>query len=225
MLVHYSIGLSTKYVRRYTDISSTSKPNLWIEPHAIKNAPYLRLEDINFTSAEQTMKDYKQLQQSAKSTSSKYVQHSKPNQAYVMEFYLKCLSSETLPIFFSLKDKPYCESFVQSSTYLPIQFQFIYDLAHLNLNYLELVEAGEKMSGLFDLTHTQQNHLEELTRGHAKSKLWMRFRAGRKTASCLYQVVHSNPHKPSVSLVKAICYPETAKFATKSTLYGCKHEK
>lgn len=108
---------------------------------------------------------------------------------------------------------------------LPHIYLYIYDPTHLNLNYFELVEAGEKMSGLFDLTDSQRNHLEELTRGQAKSKLWMRFRAGRITLSRLYQVVHSDPHKPSVSLVKAFCYPETVKFAMKSTLYGCKHEK
>ena len=53
----------------------------------------------------------------------------------------------------------------------------------------------------------------------------MKFRAGRITASHLYQVTHSDPHKPSVSLIKAIYYPETVKFATKSTSYGCKHDK
>ena len=75
----------------------------------------------------------------------------------------------------SLEDKPYCESFVQSSAHLPIQFQSIYDPTLINLNYLELVKVGEKISGLFDLTETQWNHLEELTRGQATSKLWMRF--------------------------------------------------
>ena len=98
-------------VRRYADISPISKPNLWIEPHTTKHVPYLRLEDINFTSAEQTMKDCKQLQQSSNPTLSKPIQHSKPNQADVTEFYLKCSSSQTLPIFMSLEDKPYCESF------------------------------------------------------------------------------------------------------------------
>ena len=85
-------------VRIYTDISSTSEPNLWIEPYTIMYVPYLHLEDINFTSAEQTMKNCKQLQQSSKPTLSKPVQHSKPNQADVTEFYLKCSSSQTLPI-------------------------------------------------------------------------------------------------------------------------------
>ena len=52
----------------------------------------------------------------------------------------------------------------------------------------------------------------------------MRFCAGRITASRLYQVVHSDPDKPAISLVYAFCYPETVKFTTRATLYGCKHE-
>ena len=47
-------------VHKYSDTSSTSKTNLWIEPRTVKQVPYLRLEEINFTSAEQTLKDYKQ---------------------------------------------------------------------------------------------------------------------------------------------------------------------
>ena len=75
-------------VRRYSDTSSASKTNLWIEPHIVKHVPYLRLEEINFTSAEQTLKDYKQpLQQSSKPMSSKLVEHSKPTCA-------KCLYTQ-----------------------------------------------------------------------------------------------------------------------------------
>ena len=92
---------------------------------------------------------------------------------------------------------------MQSSSHLPIQFQSIYDPIHLKLNYLGLIVAGEKMSGLFGLIYAQQNNLEEVTREQTTSKLWMRFCAGRITASHLYQVVHSDPHKPSISLVNA----------------------
>ena len=212
-------------VRRYAETSSTSKSNTWLEPSTVKQAPYLRLEDISFTSAEQTMKEYRKLQQSPKPVSSKLPQHDKPYQSDVLELYEKCSSvTSMVPIFFSLEDAPYCKSFVQSDAHLPIQYQSLYDPRHLDLNYLELVEAGEKMSGLFDLTSTQQKHLEELTRGQLLSKLWMRFRAGRITASRLHQVVHSDPHKPAISLVYAICYPETIKVTTKATLYGCEHE-
>ena len=53
----------------------------------------------------------------------------------------------------------------------------------------------------------------------------MKYRSGRITASQLYQVVHTNPHAPSLSLLCAVCYPATVKFTTKATKYGCEHEK
>ena len=81
------------------------------------------------------------------------------------------------------------------------------------------------MHGVLDITPQQQKNLEELTRGQAKSKLWMRYHVGRITASRLYQAVHTDPHKSSLSLIYGICYPETAKFTTKATQYGCEHER
>ena len=53
----------------------------------------------------------------------------------------------------------------------------------------------------------------------------MKYRSGRITASQLYQVVHTNPHAPSLLLLCAVCYPATVKFTTKAYKYGCKHEK
>ena len=66
-----------------------------------------------------------------------------------MELYKKCSSvTSMVPIFFSLEDV-HCKSFVHSDTHLPVQYQSLYDPEHLGLNYLELVEVGEKMTGLF----------------------------------------------------------------------------
>ena len=52
----------------------------------------------------------------------------------------------------------------------------------------------------------------------------MRFHTCRITESQFYQVVctyYSDPHKPSVSLVNAICYPETVKFVAKAIHTPC----
>ena len=38
-------------VQRHTAITSTSKPNEWLQPKSLKQIPFLRLEDIDFTSA------------------------------------------------------------------------------------------------------------------------------------------------------------------------------
>ena len=64
-----------------------------------------------------------------------------------------------------------------------------------------------------------------MTCDQAKSKQWFRFRAGRITASRFRQVLHTDPDKPSKSLLKSICYPEINRFTTEATVWGCEHEK
>lgn len=54
----------TEYqVQRQTAVTSTSKPNEWLQPKTIKQVPFLRLEDIDFTSAESSMKLYREQMQ------------------------------------------------------------------------------------------------------------------------------------------------------------------
>ena len=38
-------------------------------------------------------------------------------------------------------------------------------------------------------------------------------------------MAHTDPHKPSVSLIKAICYPDSVRFTTAATKHGCEHER
>ena len=148
-----------------------------------------------------------------------------PDESDVIKLFHKCSSSKAVPILFSIEDEPYCSSFTKSFEHLPLALQSLYDPAHLQCNYMELLEAGNKMKGILEISTIQQKHLEQLTCGQSTSKLWMRFRSGRITASRLYQVVHTDPHKPSVSLIKAICYPDSVRFTTAATVHGCEHEK
>lgn len=39
------------------------------------------------------------------------------------------------------------------------------------------------------------------------------------------QVAHTNPNQPSLSLLRKVCYPDTQKFTSTATSYGCAHEK
>ena len=36
--------------------------------------------------------------------------------------------------------------------------------------------------------------------------------------------MHTDPHKPAVSLIKAICYPDSFRFTSAATKHGCEHE-
>ena len=206
----------TEYqVQRHTAVSSTSKPNEWLQPRTIKQVPFLRLEDIDFTSAECSMKKlYKQQMcqlQSDQSdnelsqldsshqpsitdqpapvtsdhpaTSDQLVQSGQSDHLDndLTELFQKCSKSKPIPILFSIECSPYSDSFAQSSAHLPLQYQSLFDSEHLKLNYLDLVEAGEKMTGLLDVTDQQCKHLEKITRGQAVSKIWVRYHCGRIT--------------------------------------------
>ena len=84
----------------------------------------------------------------------------------------------------------------------------------------------ERHCALLDYTFTSQQAaaVEASTRQQANSKLWFRFRAGRITASKMKSVCRTSPQKPSMSLIKAICYPEQSKFTSSATAWGCAHE-
>ena len=64
-----------------------------------------------------------------------------------------------------------------------------------------------------------------MTCKQAKWNLWFQYRAGRITASWFKQVLGTDPHQPSLSLLSSICYPDIHKFSTPVTSWGCKHEK
>jgi len=66
--------------------------------------------------------------------------------------------------------------------------------------------------------------VEEHTREQSKSRVWFEQRAGRITASKLREALHTSYLQPSVSLIKAICYPEQQKFTSTACQYGCEHK-
>ena len=80
--------------------------------------------------------------------------------------------------------------------------------------------------GILPLTITEEQvkHVEEATRDQAKSEEWFHFKAGRISSSTMKACCRTNPSKPSISLIKRICYPSDYKFTTSATTWGCQHE-
>ena len=231
-------------VRKREEVSCTSRSNTWLEPPTMTSIPYQLLEEMDFTSAERKMTVFQGTptttpeqpgpstpEQPGPSTpeqpgpSSNAPSQLHPTKAEMTELFIKCSSSTVVPILFAIKDAPFHEKFLQSSDHLPLPLQSLYDPENLNCNYTKLLEIGEGLEGIMDITLAQQCHLEEITHSQANSKVWMRFRSGRITASRFHQAVHTDPHKPALSLVRAICYPNTVRFTTAATKYGCDHEK
>ena len=82
-------------------------------------------------------------------------------------------------------------------------------------------------STVVEVTVEISEAVERETRSQSHSRLWFTYRAGRVTASKMKSVCHTNPGKPSQSLIKTICYPEEFSFYTvsKQTTWGIKEEK
>jgi len=66
--------------------------------------------------------------------------------------------------------------------------------------------------------------VELKTKGQSKCKIWYEQRAGRITASNLRKVLHTDFSKPSMSLLKTICYPHKLKIYSEACEYGQQHE-
>ena len=107
--------------------------------------------------------------------------------------------------------------------HLPTNLQTLYKPEHLTKSYNELLAISKGMSDKV-VTSMMGNNLEMVTRKQTKSQDWFQCRAGRITASRYYQVFHTLISKPLYSLLKAVCYPESAVFRSPATDWGCQHE-
>ena len=118
-----------------------------------------------------------------------------------MESYCKAITHEgdMNEFFLSLSKVPnrkpallsllptYSDRFSQSAQHLPTLLQGRYCPENGHLNYSELLEKNKNIC-CEPILESQVKHLEEITRGQASNKQWFKFRAGRITASQLYQV-------------------------------------
>ena len=120
---------------------------------------------------------------------------------------------------------PYADTYTPkfSRSSFPQPLQTLFDQKYLKLDYIALLSACEAVE--ISVTDEMAQAVERETRAQSNSKLWFTYRAGRITASRMKSVCCTDPADPAQSLVKAVSYPESFKFTTKATSWGCKHEK
>lgn len=132
----------------------------------------------------------------------------------------KCTSK---PAILSLS-KDYFESFVPRSLSptLPSPLSGLYKMEYLTHGYAQLLHLADNAD--VSVTPEQCKAVESSTKDQSKSHLWFNMRTGRVTASNLKSVCVSDEATPPLSLIMSCCYPESAKFKTLATTWGCQHE-
>lgn len=88
---------------------------------------------------------------------------------------------------------------------------------------LFFIFLGEKIDMVISLQECET--IEKETRGQSKCKSWFLYRLGRITASKFKRSCRTKIDKPSLSLIKEICYPTMHQYKIKAIDYGCEHEK
>ena len=95
------------------------------------------------------------------------------------------------------------------------------DIYDKNLKFDSLEDAVYACDYI-DLTvsELQSQRSEGNTRTQSKCDMWFSYRAGRITASAIYDVCHTSSVKPSHSVLMKICYPLKYKFLSVQTNWG-----
>ncbi len=221
--VLFYLEASTK---RSSEQSCTQSKCQWLIPSYQKEIPYLPIKDLDFSSAKKKHKAQATSTTNQMDPKSKQegCSVSKPDNFEMNSFFKKLSESETRPAILSIVS-PYSDNYIPKAVQpnFPKPLQQLYDEKYLKLDYLQLLAVCEEKSII--LTKEMAVAVERDTRTQSSCNLWFTYRAGRVTASRMKAACHTDPTNPSQSLVKAISYPGLFKFNSKSTSWGCKHEK
>jgi len=140
--------------------------------------------------------------------------------------FFSALSEVGKPAILSIIPE-FCEAYVplRSTGAVPPPLSDLYKEEFLSLSYPDLLKECEEAFVNLSVEPHQAAVVEEKTREQSNSKTWFQQRAGRITASRFKSAAHTDITQPSQSLIKTICYPESYRFTSKATLWGCTHEK
>lgn len=204
----------------------TEKQCEWIMPKFQKNMEYLPLKGIDFTSAKGKKKKldnsidcgetFGETSESALGTCSCSTDE-------IDLLYKNLSESDSKPAVLSLIPE-YSSTFIShTSLEFPKPLLLLYDPNFLKLSYHELLDKCESVD--ISITERMVLTVEKESRKQSKSKTWFKYRSGRITASRMQSVCSTNASHPSQTLIKQICYPESYRFHSKQTAWGCDHEK
>ena len=123
---------------------------------------------------------------------------------FMKNVYGKCGTKPAILSIVPGYTKSFETSLLKSS--YPQSLKDLYKIEHVTLNYKELIDICNNVD--ISITFEQLVNAEKATRLQANCNKWYHFRAGKVTASTVGGICRSTIEKPSISLIKQICYPK-----------------
>nr|CAI5865746.1 unnamed protein product [Callosobruchus analis] len=131
-------------------------------------------------------------------------------------------SGETSVLMYVME--PFISEMEQPSELLENPYRRLHNVQYEILDWGQLLQLTEQYVKI-EISQTECERIDYATRQQAASEEWYNQRTGRVTASKVKQVCSTSITKPSVSLIKQICYPVKMSYKTKEMYRGLKHEK
>ena len=211
-------------------LTVTQKSAYWVMPPPVHSVSYAPIKEIDFIGKKRKVANCKDVcNESTNDANTTTVR--KRKKLDVPTFDEKKQFLESLAASHSAKPavlsviSGYCDEYIPSSlsSELPPVLSDLYSSSNLALSYYELLQLS-CATDVMAITSEQCKAVEMKTRDQSNSRLWFRMRAGRITASKFKSVCHTDPATPSLSLIMHVCHPDTVKFKTAATSWGCQHE-
>ena len=206
------------------EATCTSKPCAWLQPTPAnaKGVSPAEIASIEFISPSARHKMM---------TCSPFATPPSPSTSSVLPFILIPTQEEAASFYQSLWDRNekrailsvlpgYSEHFIPTAGRLPKNIlRNLFDTNNLNEAYSKLLVQSESLYRELSHKHLIQDIqiIEAHTKAQSRSSAWFDHRSCRITASTLKAVCRTSIEKPSISLLKRICYPEDTQFSTAAT--------
>ena len=205
--------------------TSTSLPCSWLPP-TFRSVKFAEIKAIDLSTPQHKRKLSASDESDDRSKKKKLdIDIQPPTEEQLKNHYSSIIKTRGKPSLLSLvpgMNLSFVPKYISGE--LPKPLTHLYDENALSLQFPELLQKCEEIYDGISVSVAQAKLVEEETRKQSNSKIWFDQRSGRVTASRLYSILHTNQSKPSVSLLKSICYPGSTKFYSKACSYGCQHE-
>ncbi|KAL1447539.1 hypothetical protein MTO96_044255, partial [Rhipicephalus appendiculatus] len=213
-------------VRMRNATSCTSQSNIWL-PAYVEKVQFKRLKDIDFTSSrvkKRKLDDSLNSSSSAETEVKKRMDIPAPTEQELADLYKAFESTNVVPAIFSVLPE-YQHNFQEPVRTKPAHLRKLYCDENLADDLDVLLEKASNFMSTFSVTEDTVKLVEVATRRQSNSPDWFLYRSGRVTASVMKRVCHTSIQRPSLSLLKAVCYPEKNVVKVPALTWGLDHEK
>lgn len=212
-----------EFSNRHNEKSVTEKKCYWSGPGA-KPVPYSKIEDLSFSTSKKKCLHLDAQCSHETEDSDDYNNNNKKNSVPAL------MKEDIIEMLTAMESKGHNCAIMAISSHFCSQTADLpqcltSELFNENLTGYPYEQLIEYCDINIAITKEQCEKIELLTRNQSKSNLWFKHRAGRITASVLRSACHTSVNKPSISLIKKICYPKEYKIETEATAWGNKNEK